>query len=132
MRRSRALGFLQVFGFFALVAMSGACGGGSDSPAGVDGQKSYVSATCATCHGPMGGGGLGPNITGSTTAGIGNWTFAEFTSAVRIGADKDGGELCPDMTRFPTSMVSDAQLQAIYDYLMDIVNNTANKGLSCP
>lgn len=132
MRQSRALGFLQVLGFSALVAMAGACGGESDPPEGVDGQKAYVSATCATCHGAMGGGGLGPNITGSKTAGIGNWTFAEFTSAVRIGADKDGGELCAEMTRFPTSMVSDAQLQAIYDYLMGIQNNTANKGLSCP
>lgn len=131
MRRSRALGLLQILGLSALSALGGACAGDTDTPAAEDGQKAYTTATCATCHGAAGGGGIGPNITGSKTAGIGNWTFAEFTSAVRIGVAKDGSDLCAEMTRFPTSLVSDDKLKAVYDYLMSVVNDTANEGTSC-
>jgi mono/diheme cytochrome c family protein len=87
---------------------------------------------CSICHGPKGAGLLGPNITGSTSAGIGSWTDAQFTTSVRTGVNDKGRELCADMTRFPVALISDAQLTAIHDFLKANINNTANNGTSCP
>ena len=129
MRRSRTYGLFCQLALASLVAMVSACGGG-DAPA-EDGPAAYM-ATCAICHGPKGGGLLGPNISGSTTAGIGSWTDAQFTAAVRTGVDDEGKTLCPDMTRYPVALISDAKLAAIHAFLKGNIENTPQAGTSCP
>jgi mono/diheme cytochrome c family protein len=129
MRPSRAYVLVSELALAALVSMVSGCGGG-DTPA-EDGPAAYMT-NCAICHGPKGAGLLGPNITGSTTAGIGSWTDAQFTAAVRTGVDDEGEALCLDMTRFSVALLSDAQLTAIHAFLKANPDNTANDGTSCP
>jgi mono/diheme cytochrome c family protein len=129
MRPSRAYVVVSQLALAALLSMVSGCGGGDTPPE--DGAAVYMT-NCSICHGPKGAGLLGPNITGSTSAGIGSWTDAQFTAAVRTGVDDEGRQLCADMTRFAATMISDAQLTAIHDFLKTNVNNTANDGTSCP
>jgi mono/diheme cytochrome c family protein len=70
-----------------------------------------TASDCAACHTAPGGkpfaGGLpiaspvgtifATNITPSTSAGIGNYSEAEFARAVRRGVRKDGANLYPAM-----------------------------------
>jgi mono/diheme cytochrome c family protein len=109
-----------------------ACGSNSsDSSTGETGASLFTSQ-CATCHASQGQGDLGPNITGSTTAGIGSWTSAQFATAVRTGIDDEGESLCSGMTRFSTSALSDTQLTKIHDYLLTQVNDTEHEATGCP
>lgn len=91
------------------------------------------SSQCSSCHGPDASGNQGPNITMSTTAGIGSWTYGQFYNAVRSAKNKDGTALCPFMTAFTTKDVSDCGAQDIYAFLKSKpANNTVNKGSYCP
>jgi len=76
----------------------------------------------------------GPNITLSKTAGIGNWTFAQFSAAVRSGKDEDGTDLCASMTRFSASVIDDAAMADLYAYIKTKpINDTVASGmLFCP
>ncbi len=104
-----------------------ACGDAGPSA----GETAYT-ANCASCHATKAVGSLGPNITFSTTAGIGSWSQADFTKSVRTGVNKDGRTLCEQMTRYSTTALSDDKLNAIYAYLSTLKNDTANKGSYCP
>jgi len=95
------------------------------------GMAVWTQQACNSCHGPAGAGDYGPNITFSTTAGIGAWTQAQFNAAVRTGVDTDGTMLCLSMTRFPS--ISDASMADLFAYLKaQPINDTKNPGTFCP
>jgi mono/diheme cytochrome c family protein len=122
-----------VIGFFCLAAGAlAACGSSSNDTGTSETGESLYRSQCATCHGAQGQGDLGPNITGSTVAGIGSWTSAQFTTAVRTGVDDEGEPLCSGMTRFSTSVISDDQLTKIHDYLLTQINDTEHEPTGCP
>ena len=87
---------------------------------------------CAACHRPPGGqgmsGGLGlptpfgtihaTNITPDPETGIGTWSYAAFERAMRDGIDRTGRHLYPAFPFDHFAAVSDADLEALYQYLM--------------
>lgn len=119
----------------ATAAFLPACGssdsGDSTDQSSKTGQELFASQ-CSACHGTQGEGSIGPNITGSTSAGIGSWTAAQFATAVRTGVDDEGEELCTQMTRFSAAALSDDQVTKIHDYLMMQMNDTELEGSGCP
>ncbi|GGF57229.1 cytochrome c [Azorhizobium oxalatiphilum] len=97
------------------------------------GRYLATAADCAACHtAPHGGvpfaGGYGidsplgkivsTNITPSKANGIGSYSEADFARAVRDGVAKDGTHLYPAMPYTAYAKMSDADLKAIYAYLM--------------
>jgi mono/diheme cytochrome c family protein len=87
---------------------------------------------CIACHTAPGGrpmaGGLAlqsplgavvsTNITPSKTHGIGNYTLAQFTDALRRGVRADGARLYPAMPYTSYAKVSDDDARALYAYFM--------------
>ncbi|MDB5915269.1 MAG: cytochrome [Ramlibacter sp.] len=87
---------------------------------------------CIACHTAPGGqpmaGGLAlqsplgkiisTNITPSRTHGIGNYTLAQFTDALRRGVRADGARLYPAMPYTSYAKVSDDDAGALYAYFM--------------
>lgn len=110
-----------------------AAGAPSNPPAGdlVQGKAAYDSI-CMVCHGETAGGGIGPNISGSVSAGIGSWTEAEFNRAVREAIGRNGEKYCALMVAYPASAIPDTDLRNIYAYLLSLKNDTPNKGNGCP
>lgn len=97
------------------------------------GRALAVAADCMACHTqPNGGrpfaGGyaiaspLGSiyatNITPSKSAGIGQYTEADFTRALREGIRKDGSHLYPAMPYTAYTQLSDDDVLALYTYFM--------------
>ncbi|KAA5604053.1 c-type cytochrome [Roseospira marina] len=97
-------------------------------------QREYAArlADCVACHttehgAPFAGGRamgspLGTiyttNITPDDDTGIGAYTLAEFDNAVRRGVARDGHRLYPAMP-FPSyANLSDADVEALYDFFM--------------
>ncbi len=120
------------FSILMMVAAAGLLAGcGADMSTPTEGQKNYI-ANCLSCHGTGAVGGIGPNITFSTTAGIGTWSQQELLTLVRTGSTKDGRMTCATMTRFSAIQLSDAKVQTIYTYLQTLKNDKVNKGDSCP
>lgn len=94
----------------------------------------YVAelSDCAACHTAVGGakfaGGrpmespmgdmYASNITPSKTAGIGNWTLDDFRSALVDGVGKDGHYLYPAMPYENYRKLTEADIEAMYDYFM--------------
>lgn len=107
------------------------------------GQYLATAADCAACHqakgkdaSPFGGGvpiasPMGPiyasNITPDKEHGIGNWTFEQFEDALRKGRSPTKGNLYPAMPYTAYSHMSDADLRALYAYLMEGVKPSANQ-----
>ncbi|MDO1584854.1 cytochrome c [Rhizobium oryzicola] len=58
------------------------------------------------------------NITPDETTGIGNWSFAAFQRAMTRGVARDGSHLYPALPYEHFTHVDDADLQAIYAFLM--------------
>jgi mono/diheme cytochrome c family protein len=87
-----------------------------------------LTVACNSCHGTMGEGGIGPNITFSTTAGIGTWTEAQFYTIVRFAKARSGMTVCTTMAPFPVAKLSDAGINDIWAYLMTTKDDTANRG----
>lgn len=87
---------------------------------------------CIACHMAKGGkpfaGGLAiatpigtiysTNITPSTTAGIGNYTEAQFAAALREGKRADGAQLYPAMPYTSYAKLNDDDVKALYAYFM--------------
>ncbi len=143
-------------GCAALAALVPACGssdsggGGSSGSSGgsslavntftgtgdaVNGKTLYDGdATCTMCHGPGAVGSLGPNITFSTTAGIGGWTEEQFFQVVRNSKSRAGNTVCKYMSPtadgkpFTVAMVSDKGIGDIFAYLQTTSSDTVNKG----
>jgi len=92
------------------------------------------AADCMACHSKPGGqdyaGGLGfklpfgtlysTNITPDKDNGIGNYSDAEFISAVRHGVRRDGAMLYPAMPYTSYSYLTDADTLAIKAYLFSL------------
>jgi mono/diheme cytochrome c family protein len=96
------------------------------------GQYLAVAGDCVACHtapkGKQFAGGLAlstplgnvisTNITPSKTHGIGNYTYEQFSNAVRKGIRSDGAHLYPAMPYTSYAMVSDDDVKALYTYFM--------------
>ncbi|MFL9919601.1 cytochrome c [Paraburkholderia fungorum] len=67
------------------------------------------------------------NITPDTETGIGSWTLAAFSRAMRNGVSRDGHLLYPAFPYVHYTRMSDADIAAVYAYLMsrDPVRATA-------
>ncbi len=87
---------------------------------------------CAVCHTAKGGapnaGGFAletpfgvvysTNITPDEATGIGAWSYPAFERAMRQGVHRDGRHLYPAFPYTAFAKVTDADLQALYAYLM--------------
>jgi nicotinate dehydrogenase subunit B len=87
---------------------------------------------CAVCHTAPGGarnaGGLAletpfgrvysTNLTPDPETGIGRWSYTAFERAMREGVSRDGHHLYPAFPYTAYSRTRDADLQALYAYLM--------------
>ncbi|WP_354682926.1 c-type cytochrome [Cupriavidus necator] len=96
------------------------------------GRLVAAAGDCAVCHTAPGGvknaGGLpletpfgtvySTNITPDVQTGIGNWSFAAFERAMREGIHRDGRRLYPAFPYTAFAKVSDADMQALYAWLM--------------
>ena len=126
----RSYGLLAAVGGFALFAwLLPALGGASDAT--MTGNQGLYRSNCAECHGTAAAGDIGPNISGSSRAGIGGWTREQFFNAVRFGIDDEGQRLCARMPHFSKSALSDEQLTGIHDYLLTEVNDREWKASGC-
>jgi len=106
-------------------------------------QGAYVArlGDCVACHTAEGGkpfaGGLAiksslgtiwsTNITPDPETGIGKYTEKDFDRAVRDGIRKDGGHLYPAMPYPSYAKISDADMHALYTYVMKGVSPVENK-----
>ncbi|MBY4899132.1 cytochrome c [Cupriavidus sp. AU9028] len=96
------------------------------------GRLVAAAGDCAVCHTAPGGarnaGGLAletpfgtvysTNITPDPDTGIGNWSYPAFERAMREGIHRDGRRLYPAFPFTAFAKVSDADMQALYAYLM--------------
>jgi mono/diheme cytochrome c family protein len=97
------------------------------------GRYLAVAGDCSACHtapsskGEFAGGlpidtpigaVYSSNITPSPTYGIGRYTEAEFARAVREGIRADGAHLYPAMPYTAYTLMSDADVHALYAYFM--------------
>ena len=87
---------------------------------------------CAVCHTADGGianaGGrplhtpfgtvYSTNLTPDVATGIGGWSYAAFERAMREGIGRDGRHLYPAFPYTAFSRISDADMQALYAFLM--------------
>ena len=91
-----------------------------------------AAGDCAECHTVPGGapyaGGYplstpfgtiyGSNLTPDASTGIGSWSETAFARALRHGVRQDGALLYPAFPYNHFTLVSDADVQALYAYLM--------------
>lgn len=99
------------------------------------GEYVATAGDCVACHTAPGGkafaGGLAiqtpigeiyaSNITPSKQYGIGNYTLAQFTDALRKGIRSDGARLYPAMPYTSYALISDEDIGAMYAYFMSAV-----------
>jgi mono/diheme cytochrome c family protein len=90
------------------------------------------AGNCTSCHTAVGGrpfaGGVpiatqfgtlhGTNITPDPETGIGRWSEAAFVRAMREGVARDGSHLYPAFPYDHFSSITDADLRALYAFLM--------------
>lgn len=105
--------------------------------AGLISRGEYIAraSDCVACHTPPGeapySGGLAmqspvgtiysTNITPDKHHGIGNYSYADFRNAVKLGIRKDGTPLYPAMP-FPSyQIIPDKDMEAMYAYFMTSV-----------
>jgi nicotinate dehydrogenase subunit B len=97
------------------------------------GQQLAALGDCAVCHtnligGTINAGGLAletpfgtiysTNITPDVETGIGAWSYPAFERAMREGIHRDGRQLYPAFPYTHFSKTTDADLQALYAFLM--------------
>jgi len=96
------------------------------------GQQLAALGDCAVCHttanGILNAGGrsletpfgtiYSTNITPDVETGIGAWSYPAFERAMREGIHRDGRQLYPAFPYTHFARTSDADLQALYAYLM--------------
>ena len=119
-------------GLLLAFASASAMAATSDAATVERGRYLATAGDCIACHSvpggkPMAGGlalatPLGPiiatNITPSNTHGIGSYTLAQFSDAVRHGVRADGAHLYPAMPYTAYAKLTDADLAALYAYFM--------------
>jgi len=106
-----------------------------EDPAVTRGRYVAIAGDCAACHtDPHGGkpfaGGyalqtpfgklLASNITSDKTTGIGAWTEAQFTRAVREGKGREGENLYPAMPYNAYVKVSDQDMHDLWAYMQTV------------
>jgi len=130
----------------ALLALARLAVAGDADPSLVE-QGRYLAAAgdCAGCHGPSLQGGepvptpIGAihasNITPDRATGIGSWSLGQFSDALRKGRAPEG-HLYPAMPYTAYTGLSDAEVKALYSYLMlgvpPVSNKTPDKALPFP
>jgi nicotinate dehydrogenase subunit B len=96
------------------------------------GRQLAALGNCAVCHtvtdGIVNAGGraietplgiiYGTNITPDVETGIGNWSYPAFERAMREGIHRDGRRLYPAFPYTHFAKTTDADMQALYAYLM--------------
>lgn len=96
------------------------------------GRLVAAAGDCIVCHTAPGGaanaGGFAletpfgtvysTNITPDNETGIGRWSFTAFDRAMRQGIHQDGRQLYPAFPYTAFAKLSDADMQALYGYLM--------------
>ncbi|GAA5235338.1 c-type cytochrome [Verticiella sediminum] len=96
------------------------------------GRLVAAAGDCIACHTAPGGapnaGGFAletpfgtiysTNITPDNETGIGRWSYAAFERAMREGIHQDGRQLYPAFPYTAFAKLSDADMQALYGYLM--------------
>jgi nicotinate dehydrogenase subunit B len=96
------------------------------------GRQLAALGDCAVCHtnanGAVNAGGraietpfgtvYGTNITPDPETGIGSWSYPAFERAMREGIHRDGRHLYPAFPYTHFAKTTDADLQALYAYLM--------------
>ena len=96
------------------------------------GQQLAALGDCAMCHTlidrRLNAGGrpietpfgiiYSTNITPDVETGIGNWSYPAFERAMREGIHRDGRQLYPAFPYTHFAKSSDADLQALYAFLM--------------
>jgi nicotinate dehydrogenase subunit B len=96
------------------------------------GQRLAALGDCAVCHtsanGASNAGGraietpfgtiYSTNITSDSETGIGAWSYPAFERAMREGIHRDGRQLYPAFPYTHFAKATDADLQALYAYLM--------------
>ncbi|WP_371884665.1 cytochrome c [Caballeronia sp. S22] len=105
------------------------------------GEYLAKAGDCSACHDaadhtPLGGGmpvdsPFGPiyasNVTPDPTFGIGRYSLKEFSDALRYGKRRDGKRLYPAMPYASFAKMTDADVTALYAYLMHGVTPTAKR-----
>ncbi len=100
-----------------------------------EGQYIATVGDCVACHTsnseqPLAGGVAFPtpvgdvystNISPDKTHGIGHYTLVDFIKVMREGVAQDGHNLYPAMPYTSYAKMNDADLEALYHYLMDEV-----------
>jgi hypothetical protein len=116
------------------VCGSGQCmtGTGTGTPPPTPTPATLYTRSCASCHGAQAEGRLGPNISGSPTAGIGLWTSAQFLTALRSGVDDAGRTFCRSMPTYSAVQISDAQVAELFAYVTAFRVDTPQQGSECP
>lgn len=96
------------------------------------GRLVAAAGDCVACHttngGPENAGGhafktpfgtiYSTNLTPDEDTGIGQWSYAAFERAMRYGISRDGRHLYPAFPYTAFAKISDADMQALYAYLM--------------
>lgn len=104
-----------------------------------EGEYVAILGDCVACHTtdvtqPLAGGLAFPtpagdvystNITPDKTHGIGNYTLEDFKKVMRQGVAKEGHNLYPAMPYTAYAKMTDADLAALYQYLMEEVEPQA-------
>jgi len=112
---------------------SGAAGAATATGDVTKGSAVYAANACGSCHGADASGDTAPNITQSKTAGIGNWTYAQFQTSIRTKVRPDGTMNCFAMFAYSTTDISDASLLDLYAFLKSKpVVDVAHQGILCP
>ena len=105
------------------------------------GEALAAAGHCASCHtGPDGqpfAGGYrmntpfgiiyGSNLTPDPKTGIGVWSLQAFARAMREGVSRDGSHLFPAFPYYAFTKLSDADIEALYAYLMTLPAVSATK-----
>jgi mono/diheme cytochrome c family protein len=122
----------MMFAVLTVVTLLPACGTPTVMPSVEEGTRLYTTNACNGCHGENAEGRpLGPNISGSTSAGIGSWTQEQFTAALVEGrglALADGGvnALCANMPRF--TRLNPTQLADLLAFLKSKSSDIVQRG----
>ncbi|MDB5933255.1 MAG: putative cytochrome c [Massilia sp.] len=119
------------------IALASAVAAAASTDRGLIERGEYLARAgdCVACHTapggkPMAGGLLLPtpvgmvaatNITPSKNYGIGNYSLAQFSAALRKGVRADGANLYPAMPYTSYAKVTDGDVQAMYVYFMHAV-----------
>lgn len=137
----RVFSLTTVLGTAALLLLGHLPQARADNAEDLIARGRYVAdaSDCSACHTVKGGrpfaGGMAfklpmgsiysPNITPDPAHGIGVWSEAEFSSAVREGTRQNGASLYPAMP-FPSyARMSDSDIHALYAYFMKGVQPVA-------